>query len=138
MGYRHKAREATLQLLYLREFVGDVTGLNIEDFWALTEQTSPRLQTFALEIFHGVVEHMEEIDRVLQKASMNWRVQRMSLIDRNILRIAVFELLFVEDIPFRVSLDEAIEIGKKFGTKDSRIFINGVLDRVASNIRKDK
>lgn len=138
MGYRHKAREAALQLLYIREFVEDTANSGMEDFWRLNGQTSPRLQAFALQIFDGVIKHIPEIDEALQTASVNWRVKRMSLIDRNILRIAVFELLFVEDIPFKVSLDEAIELGKRFGTKDSWSFINGVLDRVASNIRKDQ
>ena len=136
MGYRHKAREAALQLLYSLEFVDELTPENILDFWQLINKSSPGLKAFTMQIFKGVTENRPKIDDILQKASLHWRMDRMSLIDKNILRIAIFELLFMDDIPFKVSIDEAIEMGKKFGAKNSGSFINGILDRVASNMQK--
>ncbi len=138
MGYRRKAREAALQLLYTWELTGELTSEDIREIWNLKGQVNPKVQDFAILIFNGVMAHLQEIDEHIQAASLNWRVERMSLIDRNILRIAVLEILYFRDIPFRVSLDEAIEIGKKFGTGDSGAFINGVLDRIVNNMRKDK
>ena len=138
MGYRRKARQAALQMLYAREFTGDLSPEAMEGVWELNRHTSPRLQRFAMDLVEGVIRNLPRIDATIQGASLNWRLERMSLIDKNILRIAVFEILFVDDIPFRVSIDEAIEIGKLFGSGDSRAFVNGILDRVVSEMRKAK
>ena len=81
-------------------------------------------------LVNGVVGHCQEIDRLIEKYSENWRLDRMTMIDRTILRIATFELLYCEGIPPKVTLNEAIELGKRFGSEDSGSFINGILDRI--------
>jgi N utilization substance protein B len=92
---------------------------------------------FAEQIVLGVQEHLQEIDRLIEKYSENWRLDRISLIDRNILRMAIFELLYCEEIPPKVTLNEAIDLGKRFGTDDSGSFINGILDRIQNEfVRK--
>ncbi len=82
------------------------------------------------ELVLGVLSHLQEIDQLIERFSENWRLSRMSLIDRNILRMAVFELLHCNDIPPKVALNEAIELGKEYGSEDSGSFVNGILDRI--------
>ena len=92
---------------------------------------------FIKDIFFGVTGHQEELDRRLESASEHWRLYRMSRVDRNIMRMALFEMLFREEIPTKVSINEAIELGKIFGAEDSSSFINGVLDRINRLIEKN-
>jgi N utilization substance protein B len=92
---------------------------------------------FAERIILGVVEHVKKLDLLIEKYSENWRLERMSIIDRNILRIAAFELQYCDEIPPKVTLNEAIDLGKRYGTEDSGSFINGILDRIQNEaIRK--
>ena len=90
------------------------------------------VQDFAEELVQGVKGHQEEIDAMLGRYSTNWKVSRMALVDRNILRMACFELLHLPDVPPKVTLNEAVEIAKRYGSTDSSAFINGILDRIAS------
>jgi len=85
---------------------------------------------FARELVLGVYEKRPELDRLIIRASKNWRLERMPYVDRSILRMATFEILYMEDVPPKVSIDEAVDIGKRFGTEDSGSFINGVLDNI--------
>lgn len=94
-------------------------------------QVSSRTKKFAETLVWGVLEHKGEIDKLISEAAENWRIDRMNAVDRNVLRIAIFELLYLPDIPPQVSIDEAIELGKRFGTEESGAFINGILDRIA-------
>jgi N utilization substance protein B len=87
---------------------------------------------FAEGIVSGVMEHLESIDLLLEECSTNWKVVRMARVDRNILRLATFEIRYRDDIPARVTINEAVEIAKQYGEKDSGSFINGILDRIAS------
>jgi N utilization substance protein B len=89
-----------------------------------------RALPFARKIYFGVIKHLGRVDEILQTASKNWRLDRMSRVDRNVMRLAAFEMLYLADVPFKVSLNEAIEVGKAFGAEDSGAFINGVLDNV--------
>lgn len=98
--------------------------------------SDPAAKKFALELVEGVAEHQKAIDVLLEQHSHNWRLDRMSRIDRNILRLAVYELQHRQDIPRKVTLNEAIELGKNFGTEESSAFINGLLDRIALAINK--
>jgi len=84
-----------------------------------------------------VAEHRDEIDGIIQDSSLNWRLPRMAAVDRNVLRLAAYELLYCEDIPRKVTLNEAIEVGKRYGSEDSGAFINGVLDRIARSTSKE-
>ena len=89
---------------------------------------------FAKRIVLGVMEHRQEIDRLIKERSENWRLDRMTIIDRNILRIAIFELLYCSEIPPKVTLNEAIDLGKRYGSEESGSFINGILDRIQNEV----
>jgi N utilization substance protein B len=140
-GTRRLARERALQALYQLDVSG---GISIEEAlewaWAVHAQEEPKQEwahRFATELVGGVCEAIDEIDTLVGAHSHHWRFERMSKIDRNILRLGVFELKYRPDIPKKVTLNEAIELAKKFGTENSSSFINGLLDRVASSITKD-
>jgi N utilization substance protein B len=98
--------------------------------------TSILVSPFAEHLVRGVHMHRDEIDQIIVSASENWRIDRMSIVDRNILRIALFEMLYCPDVPPKASINEAIDIGKKFGSQDSGSFINGILDHVLERISK--
>ncbi len=100
--------------------------------------TSKRNLPFFLELVNGVIEAMPEIDSAIERFSSNWKISRMSIVDRNIMRLAVYEMLFRKDIPSKVSINEAIDIGKKFGTKESGAFINGILDSIRIALEEKK
>lgn len=100
--------------------------------------TSKRNLPFFLELINGVIEAMPEIDLAIERFSSNWKISRMSIVDRNIMRLAVYEMLFRKDIPSKVSINEAIDIGKKFGTKESGAFINGILDSIRIALEEEK
>jgi N utilization substance protein B len=126
---RRKSRELALQVLYQ----WDMTRQEARKTLALLQDhfiSNEERDGFAERIVLGVVEHCEEIDRIVETYSENWRLDRMTIIDRNILRIATFELLYCADVPPKVTLNEAIDLGKRFGSADSGSFINGILDRI--------
>lgn len=131
---RRLARELALQLLFQSEFDKDFNSQGtfrrfVENFGVTLD-----VQKYGQPLLEGVLEKMAEIDGAIQTASPKWKVYRMAAVDRNVLRIAVYELLFNSaDIPPRVAINEAIEIGKTFGNTDSGAFINGVLDQVAKD-----
>ena len=95
-------------------------------------------KSFFLRLVEGVTEFQHEIDSLITSFSENWKINRMSRADRNIMRIAVYELLFCDDIPPKVSINEAIDIGKKYGTEESGAFINGILDSIRISLEKEK
>ena len=143
MGKRRKAREVALQVLYLQEaqdfsidratttyFSNFNSGTEAEDGES-REAADAEIKGFAEELASGVNHYKDKIDQVISDAALNWRVDRMTRVDRNVLRIAVYELLFEPEIPLRVSLNEAIELAKRFGTNESAAFVNGILDKVA-------
>ncbi|MCG8632997.1 MAG: transcription antitermination factor NusB [Desulfobacterales bacterium] len=131
MGDRRKSRELALQALFFLDVNNTDPGQGVEDFCALhEEELTPAVKPFFLKLIDGVMEDRKKIDRLLDKWAKNWKISRMPVVDRNIMRLAVFELLRQSDIPATVSINEAVEIGKKFGTRDSGPFINGVLDRI--------
>lgn len=130
MGIRRKARELALQVLYQMEVTHDPAPAGPDSFWGHFP-SRPASRDFAQRLVAGTVEHRAEIDGSLAEAAENWKLDRMSRVDLIILRLATYELLYCPDIPLRVSIDEAIEIGNRYGSDDSPTFINGVLDRVA-------
>ena len=95
-----------------------------------------KAQPFFMKLVNGVIKTKPQIDTLIERFSKNWSVQRMACVDRNVMRIAVFEMLFCADIPPKVSINEAIDIGKKFGTEDSGAFINGIVDSIRIAIEK--
>ena len=138
MGNRRKARECALQILYSLEFteVEDRALTHwIDAYWSVytdASQEAPDIKEYMDRLVRGVRGQFDELDTLIQSASNNWKLDRMALVDRNILRLAAFELLELADIPPKVSLNEAIEIGKRYGTEDSSSFINGILDKISS------
>jgi N utilization substance protein B len=129
MGTRRRSREAALQLLYAL----DMTQLEVSEMLgaAWTEAVIPEgTRDFTAALVAGVTAHRDEIDTLIQEWSTNWSLERIALVERNILRFAIFELLFMPDIPPNVTINEAIEIAKKYGTEEAPAFINGILDRI--------
>ncbi len=133
MKKRRKAREAILQILYQKDITGD-TSLEIsEEYWKELQNIQDVME-FANGLVKGTLENMDKIDSLIEKSSDNWVVSRMGVVDRNILRMAFYEMVADNGIPEKVTLDEAIEIAKKYGTEDSSKFINGVLDKIRKEV----
>jgi N utilization substance protein B len=126
---RSRAREVTLQLLYQRDQNPDIGREPIEAF-ARQRLKEAAVVPFSLALYDGVVDKAPDIDRRLGEAAENWKLQRMAAVDRNILRLGAYELLFTPETPTKVVLDEAIELARRFGSADSPAFVNGVLDRL--------
>ena len=129
MRKRTQARELALQLMYQLDLRGDEI---LDEVTAAVAPGSgdPEMADFARELIFGVREKRAEIDRHIEEVAKNWQLKRMAAIDRNILRLATYELLFRPDIPPLVTINEAIDIAKKFSTKNSGPFVNGVLDNI--------
>jgi len=135
MGVRRKARETALQVLYGLDYEHASASAVGERYWSLSE-TATEVREYAQKLIDGVLSNRDKIDDTIRDASINWKLERMAVVDRNVLRIAVYELIFLEEVPERVSLNEAIEIVKRYGAEESGAFINGILDRVHSGVSK--
>jgi N utilization substance protein B len=135
-GNRRSGRAYALQLLYARD--GDVSGDVGSDAasWAseFELEVDPQAQQFARDLVAAAVEKTAEIDQLITSASKNWRLDRMSRVDRNILRLGTSELVMFKDVPIKVVINEAVELAKRFGTAESSAFVNGVLDRIATAV----
>ena len=129
MGARRKARELALQMLFQHDMSGNEPDMIITTFEDL-QKSKPNTREFATRIFRGTVDHLAEIDEMIVAQADNWRLSRMAVVDRNIIRMSVYEFLHEHDTPKLVIIDEAIEIAKKFGTQKSSQFINGILDGI--------
>jgi N utilization substance protein B len=129
MGRRRKARELAMQLLYQRDLAKSDPEEAMALFWEHFPAGS-EVREFCAQLLRGTVDRLNVIDELLAEASEHWSLGRMSVVDRNILRLATYELLDRPDIPPSVSINEALEIAKKYSTPDAAVFINGVLDRV--------
>lgn len=137
MGKRRKAREFALQLLFqldvTNKMSGDDSAKPMELFWEHTS-CKEEIKDFSSEIIRGTLAHIEKIDENINKYAENWDLNRMPTVDRNILRFAIYEILYRDDIPLKVSINEAIEISKSYGTEDSARFINGLLDKISKTL----
>lgn len=129
MNRRSRAREVALQLLFQRDHNPGLDRPALVGF-ARNRLREPSLVDFCLQLHDGVVAHHEEIDKRLSASAENWRLPRMAAVDRNVLRIGAFELLFFPETPPAVAFDEAIELARRYGTAESSAFVNGVLDRL--------
>ena len=135
MGRRRKAREVALQFLYQLDQHGDTDPTAHEaEFWA-RHSVDEETHAFVSELVRGVTGRHAEVDKLIAQYTEHWDIDRMAVVDRNILRLAVWELLDHPSVPPKVAINEAIEIAKKFGTQDSGRFINGILDRVHKELR---
>ncbi len=129
---RHQSRELALQILFQIEFAPQI---EYAEFLEVFEQSySQDILDYADLLINGVKAHKEKIDEILQSTSRNWKVARMAIVDRNILRMAVFELrMMAEPLKPNIAINEAVELAKKYGTTDSSGFVNGILDQVAKD-----
>ena len=135
MSVRHTARERAAQFLFQMDFNPKPPEEALPDFWEQQEHpASPKVISFAEQIVYGVLRNKEEIDRRIMTCADNWELSRMGAVDRNVLRVAVYEMLFCEDIPPVVSINEAIDLVKDLSNPESGRFVNGVLDKLLRSI----
>ncbi len=138
MGDRRKARELAIKVLFSLDF-GTCAPEEAFELICKNFDISKKIRSFSKELVMGVWGHIKEIDDIISKASKNWRIDRMSKVDKSIIRLATYEILFRDDIPPKVSINEAVELGKKFGNETSYGFINGILDNIYNSMTyKDK
>ncbi|NQT90337.1 MAG: transcription antitermination factor NusB [Candidatus Omnitrophica bacterium] len=139
MRKRTKARELALQLLYQVDIRKEDAGDLLEGFWQDqkdgTKQIEGSVQEYANIIVNGVLDKIGKIDSIITSYAENWELKRMAVIDRNVMRMACFELLFLDDIPPKVSINEAVNLAKKYGDVDSGKFVNGILDKISKKER---
>ena len=130
MGRRRKARELALQLLYQLDVQGEEhPGPHLDDFW-FRHPVDREAREFAEALVRGTKAHEAEIDELIARYAENWELDRMAVVDRNILRQAIYELRWTTSVPPKVAINEALEVAKKFSTHESSRFINGILDRI--------
>ena len=133
MGVRRDGREAAVQFLFSKDINNDISLDDYDSFFSLCT-AKERAKVFAKELLVGILQNKESIDEKIEAHVDNFQLNRLSAIDRNVLRLAIFEMMHCEDIPAAVCINEAIEISKRFGTEDSGSFVNGVLDKIKSNL----
>ena len=146
MGKRRLSRTTALQFLYQVDSASadgsskpTNPGSDFESFCSFHHKTADReMLEFASLLCRGVLENLDTIDGILNGCSENWKVSRMSIVDRNILRLSVYEMAFLSDIPVPVTINEAIEVAKEFGSETSAAFVNGILDKIGKDMGKDE
>ena len=132
MRKRTKAREFALQVLYQMDITGDDYVLSLDNFWKEHEQENIEqdVKFFTTELVKGVAENLEAINKEIIRHATNWELKRIAAVDRNVLRLSCYELIFRDDIPAKVSINEAIELAKKYSSPEAGKFVNGILDKV--------
>ena len=133
MGKRRQAREAALKLLYALEMTHAEINDVLQASWTTTV-VPQEVWDFTTALVSGVMAHRQEIDDLIQALSTHWSLERIGLVERNILRFAIYELLYMPDIPPKVTMNEAVEIAKKYGAEEASVFVNGVLDRITHDV----
>lgn len=134
MGKRRDGRQAAMQYLFAHDVHGKVADVDREAFWAL-HSASPDVRTHAESLVTGILEHQTEVDRRIEATLENFSFTRLGVVDRNILRLAVYEMICQHEVPVPVVINEAIEIAKLFGDTQTRSFVNGVLDKIAKSLK---
>lgn len=134
---RRKAREAALQILYQVDLSGEEPARATELYFDNLGEEDAETREFASELVEGCARALPEIDAKIKDTSRHWRIERMARVDRNVLRLATFELLHLPEVPRKVTLNEAVELAKRFGDENSPAFVNGVLDRIAADLGKE-
>jgi N utilization substance protein B len=138
MGKRREGREAAVQFLFqddLNKTDSEALPEALEEFWKLRE-SSARTRQFASELIRGVLEYHDAIDERIKRVTANYELHRIAPVDRNILRVAIYEMLHTSEVPPVVCINEAIEIAKRFGSEDSGRFVNGILDRLKEEVAR--
>ena len=141
MGKRREGREAAVQFLYQYDVNRRPVAELLADFWKLRSspgktETPAKTRAFTEDLVRGVTDHIEEIDACISRCTANYDIGRIATVDRNILRIGIYEMLHCTDVPPVVSINEAIEIAKRFGSDESGRFVNGILDRVRGELKR--
>ncbi len=136
MRKRTRAREYALKMLYSLDITKEDPEDCIDNFWKNNDESASEVKDFANMLVRGVSKNIDKIDKVITEYTTNWQLKRMAVIDRNILRFAAYELLFAADIPPKVSINEAIDIAKKYSDEDSGKFVNGILDKINKTERR--
>lgn len=132
---RRKARKDALEILYEKEITRQPLDKIIENR-VIARHDVP--SDFAIRLVEGVLEHMQQIDEIISVQTDNWALERMPVVDRSLIRIGLYEMLYEEDIPISVSINEAVELAKIYGMEESSKFVNGILGRVATKLKEDK
>jgi N utilization substance protein B len=135
MRKRTQARECALQILYQSDIRKEQPEKLFLDFWRDNE-VGAEVSDFASSLVLGTLKNMKKIDETITSYASNWKLNRMAVIDRNVLRLATYELLFCDDIPQKVSINEAVDLAKKFGDTESGKFVNGILDKISKEEAK--
>ena len=130
MRKRTKSREIALKILYAWEITDDSLDISCEEYMKNNNSEEDVVVEYAERLVSGIGSNIKKIDEMILSHATNWRLDRMATIDRNIIRIASFELVFMEDMPPKVAINEAIEMAKKYGSRDSGNFVNGILDKI--------
>jgi N utilization substance protein B len=133
MGLRRVARECALQMLYQLDVGKHSKDDILRSYWEMNEHP-PKVREFAEQLFEGTIQRLKQIDKVIQQHTKNWRLVRMAAVDRNVLRLAVFEFLSGGKTPETVVINEALEIARKFSTQESAQFVNGILDSIKNEL----
>lgn len=134
MRKRTKARELALQVLYKIDVTSDAVDKALAEFWTDVEtEVEPDIKEFTGRLVTGVVQNLSVIDESISQFAQNWQLSRMAVVDRNILRIGCFELRFCDDVPPKVSINEAIDLAKKYSGAEAGKFVNGILDKIKSS-----
>ena len=136
MRKRTKAREYALQLLYRFDITKESSQVQLESFWEEQEEQDQEIKNFAEQLLRGVLGHLDDIDKKISDYATNWELKRMAVVDRNVLRIGSFELLYLEDIPLKVSINEAVDLAKRYSGDEAGKFVNGILDRIKKDSGK--
>ena len=136
-GTRRKARECALQMLFAADLVHNESNILTDDFWNELGETDidEKTRDFSNNLVHGTLKHLEVIDDRVRTRAEHWRIERMAIVDRNVLRLAVYEFLF-EDTPHTVVINEGLEIARRFSTFEATQFINGILDAIKLDLEK--
>ncbi|HJV21651.1 MAG TPA: transcription antitermination factor NusB [Holophagaceae bacterium] len=137
MGVRRRGREYALQMLYAMDLTGYQPDQVFAGFYALQDLNRDAFY-YARRLVDGVHSHLEEIDTALTRFAENWKIHRMAAVDRNLLRLGLYELIYVREIPFPIVINEALEIVKEFGDQEGTQFLNGILDAARKEYRKDE
>jgi N utilization substance protein B len=128
MGSRHQSRERALQILFQYDIHGK-PGVSLDEFWNQNRATE-EVKAFTDQLVSGVLKHKKDLDARIGKYATNWKVSRMQIVDRNILRLGAYELLWLNEVPAKVTMNEAIELAKDFGDEEAAKFVNGILDKM--------
>lgn len=137
MGVRRRGREYALQMLYAMDLTGYAPDQVFAGFYAIQDLNRDAFY-YARRLVDGVYGHMDEIDEVLTKYAEHWKIHRMAAVDRNLLRLGLFELMYVKEVPFPIVINEALEIVKEFSDQEGTQFLNGILDAARKEFRPEE